>query len=247
MPKTGTTLLPRRGGIGGGDKGPTRAKKKEIRLPVGRLPKADAATTTVVFCRGYVQRQPQQQQRPDSFGPIKMIYEIDAGRTTGINMRSLGSALLIRKLSTKSPAATGVLKINFFPPVQCNIMILYTTERSSERWLPAVHTALAHNVLVLNVYVAGIYCTRRRDDDDGRRVLSADSPPVTVPRIPCIHIYIGRPWNAVVVVRSRGMIVKRARKPTDPRTVYVRIYALQIYTQVFRLDCFGRDWPAPAV
>ncbi|CAI6351314.1 unnamed protein product [Macrosiphum euphorbiae] len=49
MPKTGTTLLFRRGGIGGGDKGATRAKEKKIRLPVGRLAKADAAATTVVL------------------------------------------------------------------------------------------------------------------------------------------------------------------------------------------------------
>lgn len=49
MPKTGTTLLFRRGGIDGGDKGATRAKKKKIRLPVGRLAKADVATTTVVL------------------------------------------------------------------------------------------------------------------------------------------------------------------------------------------------------
>jgi len=48
MPKTGTTLLFRRGGIGGGDTGATRAKEKKIRLPIGRLAKADATATTVV-------------------------------------------------------------------------------------------------------------------------------------------------------------------------------------------------------
>jgi hypothetical protein len=37
MPKTGTTLLFQCGGIGGGDKGATRVKKKKIRLPIERL------------------------------------------------------------------------------------------------------------------------------------------------------------------------------------------------------------------
>lgn len=39
------------------------------------------------------------------------------------------------------------------------------------------------------MYVARIYAADRcGDDDDGRRVLSADSPPVTVPSILSIHI-----------------------------------------------------------
>lgn len=57
---------------------------------------------------------------------------------------------------------------------------------------------------------------RNNDDNDGRRVLSVDSPPVTVPRI--LYKYIYTAWNSMVLME---MIVKRARKPTDPYVVYI--------------------------
>jgi len=83
--------------------------------------------------------------------------------------------------------------------------------------------------LSIYIYTAG----RRGHDDDGRRVLSADSPPVTVPRILYIYAYIGgRPSRNTVAVRSRGMIVKQARKPSDPCAVYICTCTASIHTSV---------------
>jgi len=68
------------------------------------------------------------------------------------------------------------------------------------------------------------------DDDDGRRVLSADSPPDTVSSVLSIHIQEDH-WNTVMVW-SRGMIVKRARKPADPYVAYIYIHIANIHTSV---------------
>jgi len=111
MPKTGTALLFRCGGIGGGDKGATRVKKKRYAYPssVWRLAKADA-TTTVVLSQLYAAVAAAAELVRTNKNDLR-----NRGTDDRNNMRSLGSALLIRKLSTKSPVATGVLKINFFP------------------------------------------------------------------------------------------------------------------------------------